>query len=92
MEPHLNTFGHPVPPAAGITEFTAHDIDLNDRLVSKRGMPINVSVQGKTHARCDLHVGPGGARYIFCGLSRSVQRLPQLGRAISALVKFAPLA
>jgi hypothetical protein len=37
-EPHPNTFEHPTRPAGGITEFTANDIDLHYRLVSKSSM------------------------------------------------------
>jgi hypothetical protein len=76
MEPHLNTF------ASGrwgdvAKKFTANDIDLHDRLVSKRrSMQNQHGGAGKPHARRDLHVGPGSARYLFCGLPGSVQRLP----------------
>jgi hypothetical protein len=54
-------------------------IDGNPRVIWINRSWTQLSARGTTHARLDVHVGPGGARTLFCGLSGPILIVRRVG-------------
>jgi hypothetical protein len=65
-------------------------LTLSDDSFGKNAHGLNVSAWGKSYARPDVHVGPGSAHHLFCGLPGPILRICQLGEPIPSLSRAPP--